>query len=576
MQADSLIGQVLDNYRIDAIIGRGGMGVVFKATDLSLEKTVAIKMIDPFLAADEEFLKRFRNEAKTLARLENPNIVSVFTLRETSAGVFMVMEYMKGMTVSERMKETGRLPLSDVISIGGKLINAIAHSHSVDVIHRDIKPNNIMLCENGSVKVMDFGLAKATRDSSSQLTRTQIAAGTLYYMSPEQIKGLKNVDKRSDIYSIGMSLYEMAAGRTPFDKSMSEYDIQKQIIDGDIPSPVQFNPAIPKELVKIIKKCIDKDAAKRYQSTEELQKAFSQVSLPDEESEAPTVIRKDNTRHIITSGDSKKKMLLYALPAAAVILIALVIYLLLPGAPAADDKIITEEIVTPVKNEAADIIPVTLTINTVPPGADVILNGSKEGSTPFNMTDLSLSKYSLKLVKSGYEVITQDIDIKEGANNFDFKFVPVKETPAAESYLVLNAFPSSEILINNKPLGTSGIEIRSSVKPGKHNITFRHPRYGTKTTEVNLKEGQTRSLTCYFEQQVNIQSLNASGDAFWGTVYINNENTGLTTPVDLNLGPGKYDISVRKAGYRTEEDLLNIVINPEFEKKKIPLVFHFK
>ena len=202
---DQLIGKEIDNYKILEVIGRGGMGVVFKAMDMSLEKVVALKMIDPFLARDENFLQRFKTEAKALARLESANIVGVHALRETSYGLFMVMEYVKAKTISEWLREKSRFTIVETILIGRQIINAIGHAHKVGVIHRDIKPNNILLGEDKNVKVMDFGLAKVVQEDGTQMTVTHAAAGTLYYMSPEQVKGLKNVDKRSDIYSIGMT-----------------------------------------------------------------------------------------------------------------------------------------------------------------------------------------------------------------------------------------------------------------------------------------------------------------------------------------------------------------------------------
>src|SRR5690606_15062396 len=133
-------------------------GVVFKAMDLNLEKLVALKMIDPFLARDENFLKRFKTEAKALAKLENINIVSVYALRETEFGLFMVMEYVSAKTISEWIREKGRFNLSETKAISMQVLNAIGHAHKVGIIHRDIKPNNILLCEDGTVKVMDFGL----------------------------------------------------------------------------------------------------------------------------------------------------------------------------------------------------------------------------------------------------------------------------------------------------------------------------------------------------------------------------------------------------------------------------------
>jgi serine/threonine protein kinase len=577
---DPLIGQTIDNYRIDEVIGRGGMGVVYKAADLNLDKTVALKMIDPFLARDENFLKRFKTEAKALAKLENPNIVSVYALRETPMGVFMVMEYVEAKTISEWIRERGKLSVSETLTVTVQILNAIGHAHTVGVIHRDIKPNNVLLCENGTVKVMDFGLAKVVQDIS-QNTVTQTAAGTLYYMSPEQIKGLKNVDNRSDIYSIGMSVYEMVTGQTPFDKSKSEYEIQKQIIDGDIPSPLQFNPAIPKSLVKLIKKSIDKDPAKRYQNIDEMKSAFYEIDIPDKPQEKTFIMEKQNTNAaLLKKKISLSKLILFTGTLVLVILLLLIFYF------SNSNERVTESAGAKQINDinirdtaGIKILMADLSINSAPAGADVYVNGNISGVTPFNIK-LDTGYYSVSLKKNGYKTSNnRSLHIKEGINNFSFVLEPETEltkTESIEAELKIYSVPPADIFIDNKLFASADGELMKHLKAGSYNIKFVHSKYGSKTTAIKLKDGQKKSITCYFEQNVNIQSLNSHGDAFWGTVYINGTNTNLTTPVDIPLGPGKYLISVSKAGYKTIEDNFTILIEPEFEKKTHPLVFHFK
>ena len=358
---DQLIGKIVDNYKILEVIGRGGMGVVFKALDMSLEKLVALKMIDPFLARDENFLRRFKSEAKALAKLENINIVGVHALRETDFGLFMIMEYVQAKTISEWLHEKGRFNVSETIAIGKQIVNAIGHAHKVGVIHRDIKPNNILLCEDGTIKVMDFGLAKVIQEHGSESTMTHTAAGTLYYMSPEQIKGLKNVDKRSDIYSIGMTFYEMLAGRTPFEKSESEFSIQKQIVEGNISLPTKYNPIIPKELVNIIMKCLCIDAEKRYQDTNEISAALSSIKTDESEGEEKTriFIRNDQAKVINESGPNKKKIYIGGSIIFIVLAVASIYFLTGNSAENISPR-------TDIKNveNSAKIIPANLTINS--------------------------------------------------------------------------------------------------------------------------------------------------------------------------------------------------------------------
>ncbi len=367
---DQLIGKEVDNYKILEVIGRGGMGVVFKAMDMNLEKLVALKMIDPFLSRDENFLQRFKTEARALARLENQNIVGVHALRETEYGLFMVMEYVSAKTISEWLREKGRFSAAETIAIGSQIINAIRHAHKVGVIHRDIKPNNVLLNEDGTVKVMDFGLAKVIQEGGTQNTVTHAAAGTLYYMSPEQVKGLKNVDKRSDIYSLGMTLYEMLAGRTPFEKGESEFVIQKQIVEGKIPPPTKYNPLIPKELVKVIMKAIDKEPEKRFQSTGEMFTVLTGIRLEaaDEEEKTRIMSRYEQTHEENKPPSPSGRKKIYIAGAALILIVLLIsVYFITGNKP----EEIKDNKGTILIDNQKKIIPARLLVNSDPSGASV-------------------------------------------------------------------------------------------------------------------------------------------------------------------------------------------------------------
>ncbi|HSD63982.1 MAG TPA: serine/threonine-protein kinase [Ignavibacteriaceae bacterium] len=565
---DQLLGKEIDNYKILEVIGRGGMGVVFKAMDMNLEKIVALKMIDPFLARDENFLKRFKTEARALAKLENQNIVGVYALRETEYGLFMVMEYFRARTISEWLREKGRFTVNETMAIAPQIINAIRHAHKVGVIHRDIKPNNILLDEDGTVKVMDFGLAKVVQEDGSQVTVTHAAAGTLHYMSPEQVKGLKNVDKRSDIYSIGMTLYEMLAGRTPFEKGESEFVIQKQIVEGKIPSPLKYNPLIPKDFVKFIMKTIDKDADKRFQDTGEMMQVLSSIKISDESEEKTRIIsayKEDKTKEEIKP-DRKK---LYFGGAAALIIIVAVLFL-----------IFRPQKSEPQSPKQPKIIPAKLQIESDPSGAEVFINGISEGKTPVFRDSLNTSRYAILLRMEGYEE-WQDAgyNVAAGINKLNIKLTPLSiQKPVIEkAVLILNSVPAAAIYIDNDlVLSNSADIVKKTVAAGNHTIKFVHPQYGSKSFTLNLKKNQDKQLTCYFQQQVNIQSLNNAGDPFWGTIYLNGVNTNKTTPGDLSLGPGSYRISVKKTGYQTVENDIKLDIIPSSDPKSHSLVFHFK
>jgi serine/threonine-protein kinase len=272
-----MIGKKIDPYEIEEILGRGGMGVVYRARDTKLERDVAIKMMDIQYASDPNFLKRFQSEAKALARLQDPNIVSIFSLLETTDGICIVMEYVRGTTLAKLLIPQAPLPIPRVIKIFKQLLLALSHAHKEGVIHRDIKPANIIVGDDDRIKVADFGLAKIKQEFAA--TATKGTAGTLYYMSPEQFRGLKEVDNRGDIYSAGMSLYECLTGKLPFGIDDSYYTIAQQVVHGQVPPPETMKLEIPGGLVAIVKRMIACDVNDRYQSADDALKdleAFEQ------------------------------------------------------------------------------------------------------------------------------------------------------------------------------------------------------------------------------------------------------------------------------------------------------------
>src|SRR6267378_2179258 len=210
---ESMLGELVEKYKIVGILGRGGMGVVYQGRDSTSGRMVALKMMVTPSPHDEKSLRRFKAEAKALARLQHPNIVSELEVCETEQGLCIVMEYIDGKTLLALMAEQGRLPISRALQISKQVLRALEHAHQAGIIHRDIKPNNIMLTSDGVVKVADFGLAKLK--DASRATTTGTTVGTPEYMSPEQLQG-KEVDQRTDLWSAGVVLYQMLSGQLPF------------------------------------------------------------------------------------------------------------------------------------------------------------------------------------------------------------------------------------------------------------------------------------------------------------------------------------------------------------------------
>ena len=267
-----MVGQVLGHYKILGKIGEGGMGVVFRAHDESLDRDVAIKVLPSGLLADEPARKRFRNEALALAKLNHPNVEAVYEFNTEEGTDFLVMEYVPGVTLSDQLA-AGPLAEKEVLRLGAQLAEGLAAAHEQHVVHRDLKPGNLRLTPDGRLKILDFGLAKLVRPPSDAavtggITNTYTLSGTLPYMAPEQLQG-EAADARSDIYAAGVVLYEMATGKRPFDAKLPT-PLADEILHRTAPSPRATNAQVSAALERIILKCLDKSAERRYQSASEL------------------------------------------------------------------------------------------------------------------------------------------------------------------------------------------------------------------------------------------------------------------------------------------------------------------
>ncbi len=545
---DSLIGKTVDSYRILEVIGRGGMGVVFKALDTSLEKVVALKMIDPFLARDENFVRRFKTEAKALAKLENQNIVGVYALRETESGFFMVMEYVESIPLSQYLQENGPFNVSDAISITKQLLNAIGHAHKVGVIHRDIKPSNILLAGKTKVKVTDFGLAKVVEQKGPASTVTQARAGTLYYMSPEQVKGLKNVDLRSDLYSLGMTVYEMIAGRVPFDKTDSDFTIQKIIVDGEIPSPVKFNSDIPKKFTKIIFKSINKDPEKRYQTAEDMLADIQDFEreISGEKGKAKVRVKQDTGVEETSSKsgfaiDFKKPVVLIS--AAAVLVLLVLLFILIPGGGS------TEEIY--------------FNLATNPSGADISINNKSIGTSPIKDFKLeSAGTINFKISKDGFLSLDTSVIAEEGDKpNYSFNLKPYQQ----ERISIVTNPAGAKLTVNSNLVINSPVE-NYSVISGKNKIRIEKAGYITLDTTFLVDANLSKQFNFTLSKDPNFKgfgTLKINSNPSGALVILNGEMAGRTPYENTEQPVNDYQLIIRQDGYDDYNESFKVLVNKQ-------------
>ena len=260
------VGRILDDrYELKEIIGTGGMAVVFKAMDHRLKRLVAVKILREELFSDEEFRSRFQTESQAVAMLSHPNIVAVYDVSRSRETEYIVMELLDGVTLKQDLREKGALSWEETLDFSEQIASALSHAHSKGLVHRDIKPQNLMLLPDGTIKVADFGIADLHTESSDGSGE---AIGSVHYISPEQARGVA-VDERSDIYSLGIVMYEMLSGQLPFDNE-DEMKIPLMHLS-TIPKPLaEYDPDIPEEMIRITMKAMEPDRNARYQTADEL------------------------------------------------------------------------------------------------------------------------------------------------------------------------------------------------------------------------------------------------------------------------------------------------------------------
>jgi serine/threonine protein kinase len=573
----SFIGKVIDNYRIIQHLGIGGMGVVFKAVHINLDKVVALKMIAPGLAMNQRFIQRFETEAKALAKMEDANIVNIYDLRHENDQWFIVMEYIEGITLTEKIKNDGALPWRKGTPILQQILTSIGHAHQAGIIHRDIKPNNIMLANNGQIKITDFGLAKDQQGNAHTMTIT--SGGTLYYMSPEHVKGFAFTDHRSDIYSIGMTAYEMLTGKVPFSRAETDFDIREKIMRKGFPSLRKWEPDIPRELDKIIMKSIAKQPEKRYQSAEEMLTELNAFYSPQpaEDDMLPRMTRPKRMNY----------------PMAATILVLLIIISIFlykisystktessidavvpqdsttvttenksipEKEPAAIENTVKQEspevgkkdntaqvqksmsppeiTLSEYKEAAATTAPIS--IQSEPEGATIWADGRIIGRTPFSLSRMETGRREFVLKKEGFQDLNQIFDIQGDKNN---SFTVIL-TPVMGTATIISKPEGATIFLDGKELESKKTPVQlEEIAVGNHMLVAKKIGFADLQTDIEINKDEKNII------QLELIQLFGNLQVWvkpWGSIFIDGElkkeNTKIKYNVDLPVS--SYNIRI--------------------------------
>jgi serine/threonine protein kinase/tetratricopeptide (TPR) repeat protein len=346
-------------YQIIEELGKGGMGKVYKALDKEIDGRVALKLVKPEIAADEKTIERFRNELKIARDIAHKNVCRMYHLAKHEGTHYIVMEYVSGEDLKSFIRRARQLTAGTAISIAKQVCEGLAEAHKLGTVHRDLKPQNIMIDKDGNVRIMDFGIARSLETKG--ITGVGVMIGTPEYMSPEQVEG-KEVDQRSDIYSLGVILYEMVTGRVPFEAE-TPFAVGMKHKSETPKDPLELNSQLPEDLSKVILRCLEKDKTKRYQSADELHSDLSNIEkgMPTTERIVPE--RKPSTSREITVTFRRRWVLVAAL-VAVVLIVALVFLFLKVGKQ-----------VTPITPEVNKLLVVLPFENLGPPEDEYFADG---------------------------------------------------------------------------------------------------------------------------------------------------------------------------------------------------------
>ncbi len=588
LQKENRIGKIISHYKIIDYLGGGGMGMVFKAEDLKLKRTVALKFLPIDLTSDEQAKVRFMHEAQAASALDHPRIGTIYEIDETDDGeMFIAMACYEGATLKKKMDQES-LSIEEVINLIIQIANGLVKAHEEGIVHRDIKPANIIITEEGFVKIVDFGLAKL--GGATRITKAGTSMGTPAYMSPEQVRG-QDIDHRSDIWSLGVILYELLTKKLPF-KADYEMALLYSIVHEE-PTPIsQFNEEIPTELEQIVSKAITKNDAERYSSIKDMLddlKAYQSSRSLNTDGMNTIVIKEQGTilvnnkqgkpftknlnekQTILVSGEGKDKRSSvkskFIIPIS--LLVILTIFVIIKFSNIQDFF----------KSNVGN-----LNISSNPPGALIALNGNSTGeSTPSILGPLEIDNYEVTLSLAGFENWSQSVTVTE---NDTFAVSPqlTAVMPAKREEILSDIKPAfgnlsvsskpngAQIYLDGQSTGKTTPARLSNLIPGKHEVQLKYKDHESVTKTVTIFANQAAEISETLKMLIG--SLMIESEPQGALIYLDEKSTNQKTPYKFTgLSARQYAVRLTLEDYVDQEKQVIIKQN---EEETIQLQFTVK
>ncbi len=584
---DSLIGLTVGNFQIIELIGRGGMSSVYLAADKELERSVALKIPHSRFIDSPDFVKRFRREAKAMARLRHPNIVQIYSVGSHGDLPFFAMEYVHGESLSKVIRRDGPLEPDAALTYISQIARAVNYAHKMDVIHRDIKPANILMESSGRVLVTDFGVSKVLSEETSQETMGFI--GTPQYMSPEQC-GEGVLDHRSDIYSLGAVFFEMLTGKPPFSGNSPAETIKKQLFD--VPEfPDEFKNRIPERIQTIISKMLAKNPEERYpdipaflEEIASLTKENADPAFADSPAGEARGNGSQDARDFISHVNGHRTRwptLAFASLVAVCAVVFSTSFVLSNGAgqrieamkhllskdekPAASPA--PEQPAKPIEGGLGMAHAITVQseaeaaqkpqranvqIGSKPAGAEVFLDSESRGTTPLTIPEVAPGKHMLAMKLEGYPDHSEEISADASNPPQVFHdFVAAKEALNPKGSISIDSEPPGAVVyIDGTKKGKTPLEV-SELRPAGYTVALKLDGYENLQKEITLQPDESLRISLNLIEKPKFGALSIGSEPAGADVLLNGAFKGTTPLLLKRLEVGNYEVSLRKDGYES-------------------------